>query len=263
MLRDFEMIKHKIKEKETVVIPVSDVHLGAIEHREREWQSFCKMIEETPNVYITLGGDLVNNSVRNSVANPFDEVYRPREQKKLMVEYLKPIKDRILCAVSGNHEARSTKEVDADITYDIMSKLDIEHLYRENVAFVKLALGERATENKAETTHMLCVTHGAGGGIYTGATVNRNERFNQAIEGIDCLIVGHTHKGTVSKPQKIVVNSNSGKIDFKTTVVISSVAWLNYGGYAARKMLTPAETANPQRIILGGTSNNKKIEVRW
>lgn len=263
MLGDFEMIKHKIKEKETVVIPVSDVHLGAIEHREREWQSFCKMIEETPNVYLTLGGDLVNNSVRSSVANPFDEVYRPREQKQLMVEYLKPIKDRIICAVSGNHEARSTKEVDADITYDIMSKLDIEHLYRENVAFVKLSLGERASGNLAETTHVLCVTHGAGGGIYTGAAVNRNERFIQTLEGVDCLIVGHTHKGAVSKPQKIVVNSNNGKITFRTTVVVSSVSWLNYGGYAARKMLAPSDTANPQRIIFGGTKDKKNIEVRW
>lgn len=53
--------------------------------------------------------------------------------------------------------------------------------------------------------------------FYTGATVNRNERFGYTIEGIDALIVGHTHKGTISKPKKIVVDSNNNVIRTKQT----------------------------------------------
>lgn len=262
MLNDFQIIKHQFDGAITI-IPVSDVHLGAIEHRKREWDAFVKMIIENPNVYITLGGDLVNNSIRTSVANPFDEVIRPREQKKMMVEYLLPIRDRILCGVSGNHERRTTKDTDTDITYDIMSKLDLEHLYRENIAFMKVSLGERKGRKSPECTFVFAVTHGVGGGIYTGAAVNRNERFGNIIEGVDCLIVGHTHKGTVSKPSKIVVDSRNNVISMKSYTVISSVSWLNYGGYAAQKMLLPSESANPQRIILNGTKNKKNLEVRW
>lgn len=262
MLKDFEMIKHHFDE-EITIIPVSDVHLGALEHAKKEWEQFCKTVLETPNCYLILGGDLINNSIRSSVANPFDEVLRPREQKTRMVEYLTPIKDRVLCAVSGNHERRSIKDDDVDLTYDIMTKLDIENLYRENMAFVKVSIGQRKSQNNAETTFIFGVTHGTGGGIYTGAAVNRNERFGNVIEGLDCLIVGHTHKGTVSKPSKIVVDRRNAKVYMKPYTVISSVSWLNYGGYAMQKMLLPSEVANPQKIIIGGTKDKKKFEVRW
>lgn len=263
MLNEFDLITHRF-DKSITIIPISDVHLGAIEHAKKEWLAFCKMIEETPNVYITLGGDLINNSIRTSVANPFDETMRPREQKKLMVEHLKPIKDKILCAVSGNHERRSIKDSDIDLTYDIMSKLDLEDIYRENIAFMKVGVGKlRSRKNCPECAYTFAITHGTGGGIYTGATVNRNERFGNIIEGLDCLIVGHTHKGTVSKPSKIVIDSRNEKVLMKSYTVVSSISWLNYGGYAAQKMLLPADTRNPQKLILRDKLHEKSIEIRW
>lgn len=257
-----DLIIHKLPE-EVTVIPISDVHLGAIEHCEHEWNRFCNMIQSTPNMYLTLGGDLINNSTRTSVANPFDETMRPREQKKRMVEYLTPIRDRILCAVSGNHEARTTKDTDMDITYDIMAKLDLEDLYREEIAFAKLSLGKRTNDSRSNVSYVICVTHGAGGGIYTGAAVNRNERFSHIIEGVDCFFIGHTHKGTVSRPLKVVVNSNTNKVTMKPITVVSSESWMNYGGYAMKKMLLPAESSNPQKVIFSGRYDSKKIEVLW
>lgn len=185
---------------------------------------------------------------------------RPMEQKIAMVEYLKPIKDRILCAVSGNHEARSGKDADDNPMYDIMAKLDLEDYYRENAAFIKVSCGERSS-GKANSAYTFCVIHGTGGGS-AGSVVNRNEKFGYNIEGLDCLIVGHSHKGTVSKPSKIVIDPYNNIVSIKDYVVISSISWLNYGGYALRKMLSPAQTANPQRLILSG-SKKKNIEVRW
>lgn len=263
MLNDFDMIKHHFDAPITI-FPISDVHYGALEHKHKEWLAFCKMVEETPNAYIILGGDLVNNNVRTcSFINPYDELVRPREQKKAMVEFLSPIKDRILCAVNGNHEARSIKDDDIDITYDIMTKLDIEDLYRPNIAFMKVSLGHRKTDNTPIQSYTFAVTHGAGGGIYTGATVNRNERFGNVIEGLDCLIVGHTHKGTVSKPSKIVIDRKNDKVSMSHYTVISMTSWLNYGGYAMQKMLLPAHVADPRMLKLSMSQHNKKIEVTW
>lgn len=262
MHNDFTMITHTFDNPITI-FPVSDVHFGALEHLEREWLAFCRMIEQTPNAYVILGGDLINNSVRTcGFINPYDELVRPREQKKRMVEHLAPIKDRILCAVSGNHEARSVKDDDIDITYDIMAKLDIEDIYRENMAFMKVSLGRR-TDSSPIQSYTFAVTHGAGGGIYTGATVNRNERFGNVIEGLDCLVVGHTHKGTISKPAKIVIDRKNDKVSMSNYTVVSMVSWLNYGGYALRKMLLPAHVADPQRLNLTMAHHNKRIEVVW
>ena len=93
-----------------VVYPIADVHYGSIDHQNKEWEAFINHVENTPNVYLLLAGDLINNNTRSSVGSPWDDTVRPREQKTRMVEYLLPIKDRILCCVSGNHERRSLKE---------------------------------------------------------------------------------------------------------------------------------------------------------
>lgn len=263
MQKDFEMVVHKF-DKPITIYPISDVHFGALEHLNKEWLSFCKMIEQTPNAYIVLGGDLINNGVRTcSFINPYDELVRPREQKKKMVEFLTPIKDRILCAVSGNHEGRSAKDDDIDITYDIMAKLDIEDLYRPNMCFMKVSLGKRKFDNSPIQSYTFAVNHGAGGGIFTGATVNRNERFGNIIEGLDCLIVGHNHKGAVTKPSKIVIDRKNEQVSMQHYTVISMTSWLNYGGYAMQKMLLPAHVAEPQRLNLAMNQHNKKIEVVW
>lgn len=257
------MITHSFDEP-IIIFPISDVHYGALEHMQKEWTDFCKLVERTPNARIILGGDLINNNVRTcSFVNPYDELVRPREQKKRMVEFLEPIKDKILCAVSGNHEARSMKDDDIDITYDIMAKLDIEDLYRPNMAFMKVSLGHRNSDNTPIQSYTFAVTHGAGGGIYTGATVNRNERFGNVIEGLDCLIVGHTHKGTVTKPSKIVIDRKNDKVSMSYYTVISMASWLNYGGYAMQKMLLPAHVADPQKLKLHMNKHAKRIEVLW
>ncbi len=262
MLNDFEMITHEFNHPITV-FPISDVHYGAIGHMEREWLDFCKMVEQTDNACVILGGDLINNNTRSSVGSPWDDTIRPREQKKRMVEMLSPIKDRILCCVTGNHEARSMKDVDDDPTYDIMTKLDLEDLYRQNMAFMKVSLGHRKNDNTPIQSYTFAVTHGAGGGIYTGATVNRNERFGNVIEGLDCLVVGHTPKGTVSKPSKIVIDRKNNRVSMSHYVVVSMVSWMNYGGYALKKMLLPSQVADPQRLNLAMNQHRKRIEVVW
>lgn len=261
MLNDFEMITHEFNQPISI-FPISDVHFGALEHKEKEWTEFCEMVKRTPNAYVILGGDLINNNTRSSVGSPWDDTIRPREQKKRMVEFLTPIKDRILCCVTGNHEARSMKDVDDDITYDIMTKLDLEHLYRQNMAFMKVSLGRRKDDNTPIQSYTFAVTHGSGGGIYTGATVNRNERFGNVIDGLDCLVVGHTHKGTVTKPSKIVIDRKNNKVTMSHYTVISMVSWQNFGGFALKKMMLPSQVADPQRLNLA-MSHRKRIEVVW
>ena len=268
MVSDFELITHDFPGPITIY-PISDVHLGAMEFAELEWQNFIKKVE-SEDAKLILAGDLLNNGIRScKFVNPFDEVIRPRDAKKRMVEYLKPVADRILCVVSGNHERRTFKDDDQDLTYDICSKLDIEELYRENIAFMKIGCGTRKNPgSKNHTTrpvnaYTIAVTHGAGGGIYTGAAVNRDERFGNVIDGLDCLVTGHVHKGFVTKPSKIVIDAKNNKVKMAHYTVLSCVSWLNYGGYAARGMLLPAHVCDPQVMHLSATEHVKKITTSW
>lgn len=258
MLPDFKMIVHKFPDNPDIEIwPIADVHLGAAEHNSGAWAAFCQDFQKRENAYLVLAGDLLNNCTRSSISNIYEEVLRPREQKKLMAEMLEPLKDRILCCVSGNHERRN-KDVDDSPAYDIMCKLNCEHLFRENMAFVKLQFGEIYGAGQQNPTYMLAVTHGAGGGALTGGVVNRAERFAYTIDGCDILILGHSHKPFTTQPSKIYIDKRNEKVSFKPFKVLSVTSWMDYGGYAVQKMLSPTSIA-PQVIRLSG--RKKQIEV--
>lgn len=265
MIDDYTMVVHHIPDA-IDIIAVGDVHLGAIEHEEDKWEAFLDSVKNEPNTYICLLGDLLNNSLRSAVANPFDEVIRPMTQKQKMTEYLEPIADKILCAVSGNHEYRTKggkAGSDQDLTYDIMCKLGIEDRYRENTAYVKLALGLRASSGEAQTSYIIAVTHGAAGGRLTGNTINRAEEYALISEGIDALIVGHAHKGAVTRPLKLVCDARANKVYKKEITIVCAESWMTYGGYAMRKMLKPAEASNPQRLHLTNSKDHKRIGITW
>lgn len=260
ILPDSILITHKFPPKQDITIfAVADVHLGAKECMEQEFMKFIKMVEETPDVYLILVGDLLNNATKSSVSNVFDDVYRPSEQKKIMAQILEPVKDRILCAIPGNHEARSGKDVDDDPMYDIMAKLDIEDRYRKNVAIVKLRIGDNQKYTGSRNpTYTFAVVHGSGGGALTGGGVNKAERFAYAFDGVDALITAHTHKPLNTTPSKIKVDHSRNVTKEVPFDVIVATSWLRYSEYAGRKMLTPTSHVF-QKIRLSGTK--KEIEI--
>jgi predicted phosphodiesterase len=262
MRSDFDLIVHEICDKEIKIYPVADVHFGALEHDIQAWEKFCSKVAGEPDSYIILAGDLINNNTRSSVGSPWDDRIRPREQKRRMVEYLKPLRDKILCCVSGNHERRSLKDADDDPTYDIMTKLDLEDIYRQNAAFMKIRLVVRTRNGGVgyDTAFKFAVTHGSGGGM-TGASVNRNERWGNVIDGVDCVIVGHTHKGAVTRPSKIVIDEINDLVTIKDYVVLSCVSWQAFGAYPLQQMMSPTTISRPQSLRL--ISRPKEIELVW
>lgn len=259
MLADFEMIVHQFPDGEDITIyPIADVHLGAQECMEQEFIAFINTIKETPNAYLVLGGDLIDNGTRNGLTNVFRATMPPSQQKREMANILAPVRDKILCAVSGNHERRSGKDIDDDPTYDILAKIDKEECYRENIAFVKLQFGDKDGWGVKNPTYMLVVTHGAGGGQLTSGAVLRGERFGYAVDGMDALIIGHTHKPFVTNPGKIVIDMHNNNVSVKPFKVINMTSWLKFGDYAAQKMLLPS-THSLQTLTLRG--NKKEMVV--
>ncbi len=272
MLDEFTMIIHHFDD-EVDIVPIADVHLGSIEHNTKAWENFLLKMKDEPNTYLLLCGDLINNNIKSAVGNPFDEVYRPMEQKQIMTEHLAPISDRILCAVSGNHERRTKSGkggVDQDLTYDIMTKLDIENRYRENFAVVKVSIGTKASQKNKNgkptpnVSYIFVVTHGAAGGRLTGNAANRMEEWSRTFAGdLDCLVVGHSHKGIATRPQRLVIDAHTNTVKPQSYLAISAESWMSYGGYAAAKMLQPAENSHPQRLHLVRSRDFKRIELTW
>jgi predicted phosphodiesterase len=255
MKKDFDILVYSFNDN-IKIYPLSDLHYGTEGFMSEKWAEFKNRLLKEKNSYVVIAGDMINNALKSSVSNCYTDI-RPSEQKQWLAKELAPIKDKILCIVSGNHENRSLKDADDSPLYDVCCKLDIEDKYRPNMAFVKIQLGKR---NSDRQTYTLGVMHGSGGGIYTGGAVNRNERFGYVIDGLDCLITGHTHKPVLSRPSKMVIDTHNNKITFKPFTVITATSWLDYGDYALRMQLLPATFAL-QEIFLD--KKNKEIAVKF
>ena len=255
MLDDFTTIFHDLRGRTIKVWPIADVHIGSKECDLKGFESFIKSVETDEDSYVVLCGDIINNGVKDSLTNVYEETIPPSEQIELAVKILSNLseKGKILGVVGGNHEARSRKAVDLDPMYQICCMLRIPQLYRQNMAFIRI----RLEKNKIQDTYSLLLMH--------GKTANKKKQFSYAVEGIDAIITGHTHDGVVEKPSHLEL-THKGIVKMKSVVSITATSWLNYGGYGAAGMYLPKTTSNPQCLELefsGTNSKCGKIKVKW
>lgn len=254
MIDDFTPIVHRLRGRPVKIWAVADVHIGARECDLDGFSAFLKRVENDPDSYLVIVGDVLNNGTRDSLTNVYEETMPPSAQVELAAELLEPVKGRILGAVGGNHEQRSAKVVDLDPLFQAFSILRIPEVYRQNFAFVRIVL-----ERGCVTDHYaLYLTH--------GKSANKQRRFAQsAVEGVDAVIAGHTHNGSVEKHARLVL-SNRNAVSVKPLISMTATSWLNYGGYSARGQFIPSATSDPQALLLGWTGTNRvdgQISVIW
>lgn len=255
MLNDFNVIKVELSTKEPItIVPLGDAHYGAREFNEARWNETIQRIKDDPYCYAVIVGDMIDNGLKNSVTNVYEQTAMPGEQKRWLLTALEPIKDKILAAVGGNHERRSKKEVDSDPLYDVFCKLGIEDKYRSRIAFLNVRFipddgSKRSEHGSARTSYAIAVTHGAGGGMYVGSGANRTAMFGAYI-GVDILITGHTHKPMTFPVSRLVFDAQNCTVRQDQFTVVVASSFLDYGGYPVERLLTPtAKTLTEIRLF--------------
>lgn len=249
MTQTIKMITHNLAGFETVEIyPISDLHIGSPEFNEPAFQKISREIMEQPNRFCVILGDIVDNGIKSAVTNIYDATMQPREQRAYAAELLHPIKDRILCMTSGNHCYRSRKETDTDPAELVASKLNIEHLYQPDLVFLKITTGRRTDHCKRPPNYCIGVTHGAGGGMLIGAGLNKSEPLAITM-GVDLMITGHTHRPMTAPTMRFECDMAKGVMVAKEIRLLVSTGYLDYAGYASRKMLKPV-SIRPNKAIL-------------
>jgi UDP-2,3-diacylglucosamine pyrophosphatase LpxH len=255
MLSDFTPIIHRLDGRTIRIYCIADVHLGAKECDLPAFKAVLRQIQADSDAYLVIAGDLISNGLATSKTNVYEELIPPSAQIDLAVELLTPVKDKILGAVSGNHEFRSKTCADLDPLYTVFCIMGIQALYRQNFAFVRVNL-ERG---KTKDHYALMLIH--------GKTENKRKQFEYGVEGVDAIISGHVHCGSISKPAKIVLGARTVKI--KPVVSVVAASFLQWGGYASRALYKPTATVtpnNPQYLELEFTGTNARdgnIRVVW
>lgn len=237
------------------ILPLSDLHVGDSKMKTKMFKDFIKYVNDAPNRYVLCNGDLMNNAIKSSVSNCYNDCMTPNQQKKWLRKELYAIKDRILVMVAGNHEARSSKEVDLRPTEDIADYLDLGDKYIEDEVILKVTFGKNVGGKRQ--CYTIYVTHGNGGGKRPGSAINNIEMLALGTEA-DIYILGHIHK-------KIAYKNGYRKIDLRNNNVIETERlfvytshWSEFGGYAAKKMFTPSALGTVPIIL---QAKPKKMEA--
>ena len=126
--------------KNLYLFPLSDIHLGSKHCNLDFFYKWCKKFEDAPdNKAIYLLGDCLEFPTTR--VDAYDVNISTHEALERLIELLEPYKEYIRVVCTGNHEARSLKDFNYDITKQIASRLDAK--YTRNDYFDKIIEDDR------------------------------------------------------------------------------------------------------------------------
>lgn len=246
---------------EVIIYPIGDVHIGEAGFSQVEFQKVIDTIKNTPNAYAILNGDIINNATRSGISDIYGEQMSPMLQISLALEMLEPIKDKIISATTGNHELRSYKGDGLDITQFLCANLGIQDRYSPDGVFVFLTTGKTEGKNsqkKNRQVYGIYHTHGSGGGKRAGSSANAMEDMTNIVDA-DILIRGHSHKPMAFPVGYYRANYSNRKVREVTKYLVTTTAFLHYGGYGEQKGYRPSAIAIPEIHLKAHL--NKKVRV--
>ena len=241
------------------LVCISDSHIGDPYANEQELMKQIRYVEDTPNCYAIINGDIMNNATKSSVSDSYNETLSPMEQIVKAVMLLKPISDKILAITQGNHERRTAKESGVDLMKIIAMELGLLDKYSEGMAYLFIRLGEQGShEHFRKVLYTILVTHGNGGGRTVGAKANRLADL-VSIADADIYLYGHTHNNIAFKEGFMRVNWRTYSIEMVDRLFVNSGAFLDWGGYAEQAQYRPSVIA-PPHIFLSGSERKMWVQ---
>ena len=241
--------------KEIKLLCLSDFHIGDKLCNLKLIKQVLGEIKESPNTFVILNGDLVNNATKTSVSDIYSEQLSPMEQITKLCELLYEIKDRILVIHPGNHENRTYKNDGIDIIRLVARQLGIEDRFSDGWWYLYLTLGMGSKGRPIMYT--LTGIHGYGGGRKNGGKINNLVEMSDKVIA-DVYIMGHTHTPIMTRNTIFVPDYQHKSLVQKDKYYLMTNSFLEYGGYGEQYGFTPS-TNEHQEMILDGT--RKKIKI--
>lgn len=237
---------------ETITIEIfSDLHIGSKKCDIALIKERIERVKNNPDTYCVLLGDIINNSTKTSVGDVYSEALSPMAQITTAIELFRPIKDKIIGCVAGNHERRSYKQDGIDLIYFMCTELGIadKYAYSAELLFIRFGINPRYKRRKM--CYTVYMTHGDGqGGRLIGGKANGLQRRGRVVNA-DIVLTGHTHTPFTFRENTFIIDYQNSKVTEREQVFINASSTLKYEEYAELYGMTPSSTISP-RVILDG-----------
>lgn len=239
--------------EELCLVPLGDLHIGSPYSRVEEALKIIMKADD--NTRFLLAGDIIDNALRDSVSDIYEQTQSPHQALKAFVQLLDLAEGKVIGVISGNHELRTKKRVGIDILELLCEERHIP--YSEDILVLEIAVkGPRAYGSKRRVDYVIAVGHGYTSARTAGGKVNANARIRDVIEDCDVYITGHVHQPFCWKESYYVVDKQNKRLRLKDRVFVNIPAWVGSEPYAIRRFYRPS-SSGLITIILSG----KKHEV--
>ena len=255
------------------IAPTSDVHYGNPYCSLRHFRQHIQYIASDPEMYTVLNGDLLECVIKNSKGEIYKQIGTPQDQRDFIINELTPIKHKILCMTTGNHESRIYQDTGVDLSLDIAKALGIP--YRPEGMMLKISFGggnSRHPENPY--VYWFYMTHGYGGARTKSAKAVKAERLAAWIHA-DCYLMSHDHVVSVAPDVYLLPDNRTrdeyikgvktgfkvGKLKAHRKMLVKCNAFVKWGGYAEAGGFPPSDLAVPLIKLDGGGAKRVRVEV--
>lgn len=239
---------------EARIYTLSDMHLGDVHSNEHEIAEQITRIVEDRAAMVILNGDLMNTAIRTSISDVYTERLSPMQQIEAVVKHLSPIKDKIIGATCGNHEARIYRTDGLDTMRLVCRELGCEPYYCPDGVLIFVSLGVARTHKPErpayKQVYTIYATHGTGGGRKEGAKAIRLADM-ASIVGADIYIHSHTHMPMILRNicyRADVQNKAARPVE---RLFVNSGACMDYGGYGQINEYKPQSHQSPVITLSG------------
>lgn len=190
--------------------PFFDMHIGSTNCDLKQIKEDVAEVKRLKNCYVILGGDMVeaiNPSDKRFEWHGLEENFKNKiynlvlEQSKQVVEIFKPIKDRLLFLLEGNHEEKCKKQYYFDAAGYIAEELNIPNMGYSCFARLYFKWHKKCSVD-------IYAHHGIGSGRTPGAKINSIHSFSKGFNA-DIFLAGHNH-GLMSDSSPVLSLSEGG-----------------------------------------------------
>ena len=239
---------------------IADLHIGDKFCNKDKINTVFKTIAENENAYCILNGDLMNTATKSSVSDCYAEEYSPMQQIEMCVNFLTPIKDKIIAMNQGNHEYRTYRTEGIDISKLVAMQLGIGDRYSPTSSLIFLRFGNNRTKHPDDLAlYTIFCIHGSGGGRKEGAKAIRLADMACIVDA-DIYIHSHTHLPMIMKQSYFRTHLQSSSISKVDKLFVNTASALEYGGYGEKYEFKPNSTETPI-IYLNGRKKEMKAKL--
>ena len=255
---DLRSIEHRFPEhKELVLHPISDVHIEATTHRDKEFRAKLEeLVKLGDNHRILLMGDLLDAAIASSKGF-YHGAKTVQWAIDKLVDLFKPLANRVDLIMPGNHEERVGRATGVDITQQFAALLGRLDVYRPLPTIIHYSFfGRTAQSHTACNTccnAQVFVHHGHGGGARPGSSVNRLEDLAKWKPDCDLYLMGHVHRKFAVADEIYM----GWPVRHHYRMFVCTGTWLGHEHYAQRFGLGP-QRSEGSAVITMRRDNSKK-----